>query len=303
MPAENRRRQIVAIAAELFSKKGFSGTTTKEIADQAGVSEAIIFRHFPSKEVLYAAILDYKTRETAQHLRSHLREAANRKDDVAFFGSLAYSALELHRKDPTLMRLLLYSALEGHELSEIFFASTAQETRSFVRRYIKQRAADGAFREIDPNVAARAFVGAVIFHAQTRALFKTDDVRISSRQIADRFVDLFLAGALREPMPRERTPLPPDRPAATKTRSLRARPTATKTRPSPAKPVTTKTRPSRTRSRANKPRAAGVKQIAGKARLSAGKSATHTNRLVRGKQTAPGGAVSRRKQQNKRGSS
>ena len=42
--ADDRRRQIVDVAARLFSKKGFSGTTTKEIADSAGVSEAIIFR-------------------------------------------------------------------------------------------------------------------------------------------------------------------------------------------------------------------------------------------------------------------
>jgi hypothetical protein len=97
------------------------------------------------------------------------------------------------------MRLLLYSALEGHELSEIFFASTAREIRSYVRRYIKQRVADGAFRDLDPNVAARALVGTVIHHAQTRALYKSDDLKLSSRQIADRFVDIFLKGALKTP--------------------------------------------------------------------------------------------------------
>jgi AcrR family transcriptional regulator len=200
MSAENRKRQIVAVAALLFSEKGFRGTTTKEIADRAGVSEAIIFRHFPSKEALYSAILDYKTRETAERIQAHLKEAASRKDDVAFFGSLAYDTLELHRKDPTLMRLLLFSALEGHELSEIFFASTAREIRIYVRRYIKQRVSDGAFREMDPSVAARALVGTVIHHAQTRALFKSDDLRMSSRQIADRFVDIFLKGALKKPV-------------------------------------------------------------------------------------------------------
>jgi AcrR family transcriptional regulator len=199
MSAEDRKLQIVKVAAELFSDKGFRGTTTKEIAERAGVSEAIIFRHFPSKEALYSAILDYKTHETAERIQTHLREAASRKDDVAFFGSLAYYALEVHRKDPTLMRLLLYSALEGHELSEIFFASTAREIRSYVRRYIKQRVADGAFRDLDPNVAARALVGTVIHHAQTRALYKSDDLKMSSRQIADRFVDIFLKGALKTP--------------------------------------------------------------------------------------------------------
>jgi len=92
------------------------------------------------------------------------------------------------------MRLLLFSALEGHDLSEIFFNSTAREMKNRIRRYIKQRIADGAFRPVDPAVAARAFVGMVLNQAQVRNIFRDDDLRFSNRQLADRFVDIFLAG-------------------------------------------------------------------------------------------------------------
>ena len=60
MCADDRRHQIAAVAMRLFSERGFRGTTTKEIAQAAGVSEAIIFRHFATKEELYTAIIDYK---------------------------------------------------------------------------------------------------------------------------------------------------------------------------------------------------------------------------------------------------
>src|SRR5215208_8490986 len=60
MCADDRRRQIAEVAMRLFSERGFRGTTTKEIAQAAGVSEAIIFRHFATKEELYTAIIDYK---------------------------------------------------------------------------------------------------------------------------------------------------------------------------------------------------------------------------------------------------
>src|SRR3954470_3888140 len=60
MAAGDRRLQIVKVAMRLFSERGFRGTTTKEIAQAAGVSEAIIFRHFATKEDLYTAIIDYK---------------------------------------------------------------------------------------------------------------------------------------------------------------------------------------------------------------------------------------------------
>ena len=194
MTGENRRQQIVVVAAELFASKGFSGTTTKEIAEGAGVSEAIIFRHFTSKEKLYAAILDHKVKQGTERMKTQLEEAASRKDDRAFFGSLAFEMLDFHSKDRTFMRLLLFSALEGHELSNIFFDSTARDIKNHIRKYIKQRSSDGAFRAIDPAVAARAFVGMVLHQVQARIIFGDGDVRQSNRQIADRFVEIFLNG-------------------------------------------------------------------------------------------------------------
>jgi AcrR family transcriptional regulator len=57
LDAEERRRSIVKAALPLFARKGFARTTTKEIADAAGVSEALVFKHFPSKAALYEEIL------------------------------------------------------------------------------------------------------------------------------------------------------------------------------------------------------------------------------------------------------
>ena len=59
---------------------------------------------------------------------------------------------------------------------------------------MKQRSADGAFRSIDPAVAARAFVGMVLHQVQARTIFKDDDLKLSNHQIADRFVEIFLKG-------------------------------------------------------------------------------------------------------------
>ena len=128
---------------------------------------------------------------------SWLKITGKSKDDQAFFSSLAFDLLELHLNDPTIMRLLMYSALEGHELSDMFFQSAARKVRDHVRRYIKQRIADGAFREVDENVCARAFVGMFLFHAEVRVLYTdtiSDDVKLSNRAVTDGLVDLFLRG-------------------------------------------------------------------------------------------------------------
>jgi hypothetical protein len=56
MTGEERKAAIVKAVLPLFAKQGFASTTTRELADAAGVSEALLYKHFPSKESLYAAI-------------------------------------------------------------------------------------------------------------------------------------------------------------------------------------------------------------------------------------------------------
>ena len=57
LTADERRNAIVAAATEVFAEKGFHGTTTRELAKAARVSEALLYKHFPSKESLFSAML------------------------------------------------------------------------------------------------------------------------------------------------------------------------------------------------------------------------------------------------------
>src|SRR4051812_9447382 len=158
MCADERRLQIVRVAMRLFSQRGFRGTTTKEIAQAAGVSEAIIFRHFATKEELYAAILDHKACVGGLgNPREIVADAIERKDDAAVFQGLAFAALQHHEHDTEFNRLLLYAALEGHELAQMFWDRTVLQTYQFLGSYISERQQDGAFREIDPLIVVRAF--------------------------------------------------------------------------------------------------------------------------------------------------
>jgi AcrR family transcriptional regulator len=58
LSADERRQAIVEAVRNVFAEKGFDGTTTRELAKAAGVSEALLYKHFPSKESLYTAMLD-----------------------------------------------------------------------------------------------------------------------------------------------------------------------------------------------------------------------------------------------------
>jgi AcrR family transcriptional regulator len=56
LSTDERRQSILAAVRTVFAENGFHGTTTKALAEAAGVSEALLFKHFPSKEAMYAAM-------------------------------------------------------------------------------------------------------------------------------------------------------------------------------------------------------------------------------------------------------
>src|SRR5947199_8381599 len=56
LSSKERRQAIIRAVRKVFAEKGFHGTTTRELADAAGVSEALLFKHFPHKEALFSAM-------------------------------------------------------------------------------------------------------------------------------------------------------------------------------------------------------------------------------------------------------
>ena len=198
MAGEERRLQILRVAVSLFSNRGFRGTTTKEIAQAAGVSEAMVFRHFATKEELYAAILDHKACAGHESFEPEKMAAGaiQRKDDRAVFESLALGALSHHENDRDFQRLLLHSALEKHELAQMFFDQFVRRVYEFLGGYIRQRQREGAFIEVDPAIVVRCFIGMVMHHSLNNNLWDPDRrlLNISNEEAARHFTNTLLNG-------------------------------------------------------------------------------------------------------------
>lgn len=197
MPGDERRSQILRVAVGLFSHEGFRGTTTKKIAQAAGVSEAMVFRHFANKEELYAAILDHKACSgDAVDLEEMVADAVRRKDDQAVFEGLAFGALNHHERDPQFQRLLLHAALEGHELAQMFFEKFVRRVYEFLGAYIRERQRDGAMIDIDPAIVVRAFIGMIIHHSLNNNLWDPQRrlLDLSNESAARHFTEILLNG-------------------------------------------------------------------------------------------------------------
>jgi len=191
----DRRQQIIATAMELFGKKGFRGTTTRDLATEADVNEAIIFRHFKTKEELYTAIIEQTAGERDSY-HEELERLATVGDDEQFLEAVGRTFLEKHETDTTFMRLLLFSALEGHQLSDMFVSSMAE--RHPIANYIKRRIGDGAFRQVDPQLAARALMGMFASFIMWQEIFGFKNKQPRDREEVVRiFVSIFLSGMRR----------------------------------------------------------------------------------------------------------
>ncbi len=197
MSGDERRIQILEVAIKLFSQRGFSGTTTKEIARLAGVSEAMVFKHFANKQELYSAILDHKACDRQfQNRFDDLVKKTEAKDDFGVFYTMALNALKNHSEDCDFMRLMLHSALEEHELARMFFESFITDMYRFLSDYIRQRQADGAFREIEPMIVVRSFMGMFVHHSLHNILWDKEQriLEISNEEAARNFTEILLNG-------------------------------------------------------------------------------------------------------------
>jgi len=125
LSAEERREAIVKAALPLFARKGFANATTRELAEAAGVSEALIYKHFPSKESLYAEI-----QNTGCQDRDHgLEKLAGLEPSTSTLVHIVYYLLRtivMGKPGDTISweskhRMILNSCLEDGEFTRVLY--------------------------------------------------------------------------------------------------------------------------------------------------------------------------------------
>jgi AcrR family transcriptional regulator len=199
LSAQERRAAILDAAVKLFAERGFRGTTTRELASAVGVTEPVLYEHFRTKRDLYTAIIDAKSQQGVGVLSELARRYEDQQDDRGFFTALAQLILRWHRTDTAFVRLLLFSALEGHELKDLFYERQSCAGIEVVAGYLRRRIETGAFRNIDPRLAGLAFMGMVAHYSINRLLFQTGDANGEPDEVVATMVDIFLHGLASQP--------------------------------------------------------------------------------------------------------
>jgi len=189
--------RLVEAAVQLFSRQGFKGTSTRDIAQLARVNEATLFRYFAKKADLFWAAAESRLhrlkfgRELQNGLASDL-------DPDVIVPMLAAFVVENMSEYPELMRLLYVARFElpgsDHILREhlgpIFDA---------VHAYFSRCAAKGLICDLDPTIVTLGLLGAVSMHLNLHELFTGRDLPWDAQDATPIYAQLWLNALQQRP--------------------------------------------------------------------------------------------------------
>ena len=182
---ERRRQEIVTVAEQVFLASGFSDTTMQMVAVRACASKETLYRHFGSKEGLFAEVVGNRARRLLVRLDAEIERPS---DIEAVLRDLGVTLLEIMTSPEviSLMRIVVAEAPRDPALGRIFYAIGPERTRSRLTDFLAAARTRGEFLGDNPGVAASIFLGAITAQSHIERLLLQDPPAMSGDEIRER---------------------------------------------------------------------------------------------------------------------
>lgn len=199
---EQRRQQIIDGALEAFAQKGFNGASNKDIAEAARIgSPGLIYHYFKDKvDLLHQVIVErvpvLQVLEDAQQLMLLPPQQA--------LPQMAERLMRLYSQWPAMavMRVALVESLRNPVVARMVNEVGPGRGLRLLADYMRRQMDAGLLRRMDPEIAARAFVGPLLAYALTRWVFEQPEmIAISPEEMARQATAIFLHGMVPEGRP------------------------------------------------------------------------------------------------------
>ena len=188
-----RRQAILDAAMKVFAQRGYAAATIREIAREASIAQGTIYLYFPSKREILLAVYRSMILESLEEFMARPEKG----DDRTFLKSLLVDRIRRFRQNARAVRFAFTELPFHDELRERFYREIALEQLERIKAFLKERAAQGKFRPLRTELAARAFQGMYVIFALAETVFGDGEVgRLPPEEIAEEVVSLFLHGAL-----------------------------------------------------------------------------------------------------------
>jgi len=159
-----RKEKIVQAAGRLFASQGYHGTSTRQIAHLANVSENTIFRHFDHKEDLFWSTLRAESVSLDFH-RDLLEGIAKREPPEVVLPRILGLLTDTVSYRPELLRLIAIAFLEMRPKAEVFIEECLSPALSAISHYLEMSIKDGKLRVLDPITLTAALMMTTLTHA------------------------------------------------------------------------------------------------------------------------------------------
>jgi AcrR family transcriptional regulator len=188
-PSDTRAR-ILDAALQLIFEMGYDGTTTRAIAQRAGVNEVTLFRQFGNKRGILIAVIERETDITSELEEIRLEPSDDMKADLAFAGG---RMIEEMTEKAKLVKIIMMEATKDPEIWE-HVSSAPFQVLGRIGQYFNEAKGMGLMRDIDPELTAVAFFS-FFFRSMVAHAFLGSDVFIDMDQATvGEFVDIFVNG-------------------------------------------------------------------------------------------------------------
>jgi len=190
LKAAERRASILVVAKVLFADSGYHGVSVDEIAKRLGVSPAVLYQHFDSKEALYEAVLN----EITGKRESYVETILSGKDD---FASVLSGMTRIYAKsvaqDPDYLKMEMHNVLEGASAAQQFFDSRWKSFSDFIEVGMQELAPKNQVSKINPRVASLMYQGMVREALYAKCIYRSSRYKdISLPDLMEQLVQLFL---------------------------------------------------------------------------------------------------------------
>lgn len=190
---EDTRTKILQAALQLFAKRGFDGTTTKDLAKSAGVAEGTLFRYFANKKAILIEVATAGWIEILTELLTELSEMGSYKAVSQVMRRRMFNM----RKNSDLMRVCFVEAQYHPELKENIQAEVIDKMTDVAEAFFETAMEKGIYRKMNPKIVAKVFLGIfAIAGFSEETIIDNDASPQAMQEMAEGISDIFLRGVL-----------------------------------------------------------------------------------------------------------
>jgi AcrR family transcriptional regulator len=190
---QGTREKILQSAQKLFSKNGYDGTTTRELAEQAGIAEGTLFRHFANKK---AILVEVATQGWVELLTDLLMELSEMSSYDAI-SAVMYKRMLRLRENYDMMRVCFMEVQFHPDLREQIQAETIQKMTEVAEAFFQTAMDRGIYRRMNTRTVAQVFLGMfVVAGFSYDTIVKPGSDLRDMKEMAEGLADIFLHGVL-----------------------------------------------------------------------------------------------------------